>query len=207
MEFLTVSWKAIKQFATERLLSIQYVEDGNNYHLIVFDKYFSLKTTLSKLVNIEEVTDFESNYKVTGNSKLEQPLTIGSIPPSAAKTIGNKKLFKRVKGLQMVTVPGLNNLIWTVDMNWAKLIGIEFINAQAGDKCSLVILDRIVNPIYGIPNQQLNQFGFDVNIAKDLYIHRSEFDADLYLDLQIKLIYTSTNNNTVGVNFIMNEVV
>lgn len=64
---IRVSWQALKQFATDRSLSIQYVDADGNYNLAAFDGAFGLDCVLNKAQNLEEVADFEANFKTAGN--------------------------------------------------------------------------------------------------------------------------------------------
>ena len=145
---------------------------------------------------------------------VKKPVTnamvIGSIPPMASKTLATgEKLFKRVHGVKKPStevVVGENIILWPCPYNWVKFIAIEFIGSDNGDSASLEILDKAANPLYGIPNLKLNQFGFAVNLPKDFYKHESEFDADLYKDLQVKIIYHSITQKDIKVNLVMNEV-
>jgi len=136
-------------------------------------------------------------------------LTIQSQPapaPFAAKTIGTKKLYKRVNGVQSAVIVGSTDILFTVPYAWCKITGLELIGAETLDHVSLYILDSTTGTYSTIPNYTLNQFGFNVNPAKDYYNHTSEYDADLYQNMQIKVSYTSISAKTVGINFILNEV-
>ena len=126
--------------------------------------------------------------------------------PFAAKTIGTKKLYKRVNGVQSAVIVGSTDILFTVPYAWCKITGLELIGAETLDRVSLYILDSTTGTYSTIPNYTLNQFGFNVNSAKDYYNHTSEYDADLYLNMQIKVSYTSISAKTIGVNFILNEV-
>lgn len=45
-----------------------------------------------------------------------------------------------------------------------------------------------------------------MNPAKDYYNHSSEYDADLYQGMQVRVAYVSISAKTIGINFILNEV-
>lgn len=135
-----------------------------------------------------------------------QSVEVASIPVFAAKTIGDKKLYKRVVGIRAPLIPGANDVLWTCTFPWVKFAAIEVIGAELGDYVSLFVLDTITGTYSTIPSQVLNQFGFTANLAKDFYEHKSEFDADLYQGLQIKIVYQSLSAKSVGINLIMNEL-
>lgn len=118
-----------------------------------------------------------------------------------------KVLFKRVVGIQHSLSSGSNVITYSIPYNWVKITGLEIINGENLDTVSVEILDTPTGTVSSIPNYKLNQFAFNVNVSKDYYEHKSEYDADLYLNLQIKITYTSLSAKTIGVNFILNEVV
>lgn len=148
---------------------------------------------------------------VTAHSGLPLPnptpvMNITSIPAFAAKTLGTKSLFKRVVGVQQALTTGDNTILYTETFPWVKFMAIEVIGGEIGDYVSLYILDTTTGTFSGVPNYQLNQFGFSTNIGKDFYEQKSAFDADVYAGLQIKVAYHSVSAKTVGINFVMNEV-
>lgn len=153
----------------------------------------------SQAQNDSDLSDWEVNYKPLSNR------AINGIPAFAAKNIGSKRLFKRVHGIS-ASVSAQSEHIFTIPYNWAKITGVEIIGGEVGDKASFLVLDTPTGSYSGQPNYPLNQFGFNVNIAPDYYEHKSEFDADLYLLMQIKIIYDSVSVKTIGINFILNEV-
>lgn len=117
--------------------------------------------------------------------------------PYSAKQIGERKLYKRVHGQQAACTTGTNVIEFTVPYDHAKITAIEIINGSNLDKCDLEIY-------FG--ENKLNQFGFEVNVGKDFYAHKSSFDADLFKDMKIRVTYTSINDKTVGINYILDEV-
>lgn len=131
-------------------------------------------------------------------------------PPFAAKTFifnGNvKKLYKRVKGSQHTLVQGINTILLEVPYSWAKMNALELIGGELLDKTCLFVLDTTTGEYSGYPNLVLNQFGCDTNIAKDYYRSESQYDADLYLYMQIKIVYTSVSAKTIAINVEYNEV-
>jgi len=138
-----------------------------------------------------------------------QPVSVSSAPapaPFAAKTIGTKKLYKRVNGVQSAVIVGSTDILFTVPYAWCKITGLEIIGGELLDKISLYVLDSVTGAYSGSVNAVLNQFGFTVNTAKDYYNHSSEYDADLYQGMQIKVTYISISAKTIGVNFILNEM-
>jgi hypothetical protein len=146
----------------------------------------------------------------------QMDVKISEMPAITSKRLvsnGNiKNLFKRVHGIrQLLVVAGPeqeqeNIITFSAPYPWSKFLGVEFFASSMGDYCSLEVFDDALGTYTGIPNQKLNQFGFYANIAKDYYMHRSEFDADIYLGMVIKFSYFTKVANTIGINIILNEV-
>lgn len=137
---------------------------------------------------------------------VSTPVVVSSTPAFASKTFGAKNLYKRVVGQQIDLTMGANTIIYVETFPWVKFMALEIVNGEAGDYCSLYILDTATGTYSTIPNYQLNQFGFATNIGPGFYQHRSEFDADVYAGLQIKIVYTSVSAKKIGINYVMNEV-
>lgn len=75
-----VGWDVIKNFVTQRNLSIQFFEIANGYHLVAADGIIAIWCILNEN-RPDEIADFEANFKASGNQKAEQRVTI--IDPSA----------------------------------------------------------------------------------------------------------------------------
>jgi len=118
-----------------------------------------------------------------------------------------KRLFKRVSGIQCTLITGANTIIYTVPYSWVKITGLEVISGQGLDVFSVEVLDSVAGTYSGTPSLKLNQFAFSLNVSGGFYAHSSEYDADLYQGMQIKITYSSLSDKTVGFNFILNEVV
>lgn len=136
---------------------------------------------------------------------------ISAIPAFAAKTVViagvTKNLFKRFTGIAQALSAGANTFIWAQSaFPWVKFLGLEVLNGEIGDTCDLYVLDTPTGTYSGVPNYPLNRFAFTANIAKDFYKHTSEYDADMFQNLQIKFVYNSVSAKTIYINFDMNEV-
>lgn len=131
---------------------------------------------------------------------------VNTSSPFGAKEIDGKKLFKRVNGMRKACIVGWNDFYFTIPYPVCKITGAEFVGAEIGDYADFWILDTASGALTTIPNYPLNQFGIEVNIGKDLYEHKSEYDADLFQGLQIWARFYSISAKTVGVNFILNEL-
>jgi len=158
----------------------------------------------SDISGISQQIDFLKNGFV--EPRNSDGTAIHSTNAFSSKTVGTKKLYKRVMGSQHSLNVGSNNIIIPITYNWAKITGIEIINSEIGDSVSFMVLDTPAGSYSGVPDLQLNQFGFSVALPKDYYHSSSEYDADLYLAMQIKIVLSSISSKTVGINLILNEV-
>lgn len=160
------------------------------------------KTTLDAVVAAHVNTPLALNAPVIG---------INSTPAFAAKTVTingvTKNLYKRFTGISQVLAIGPNTFTWSQStFPWVKFKGLEVIGGEIGDTCDLYVLDTPTGTYSGVPNYPLNRFAYAANIAPEFYKHESEYDADMYQNLQIKIIYTSVTAKTIYINFDMNEV-
>lgn len=68
---MQVEWVILKNFATTKQLSIQFLDLGDAYELRAFDGVFELSCNLPKDGGAS-VIDFETNFKPKGNYRLDQ---------------------------------------------------------------------------------------------------------------------------------------
>lgn len=137
-----------------------------------------------------------------------QKVTIQSQPSFGSKTLPTgERLIKRVEGVQVDLVEGTNTINYSIPWNWVKITGVEIVGCESLDVADLFVMDNAIGTFSGTPNAMLNQFAFTINLSKDFYEHRSEFDADLYKTMVLKCTYVSKTAKTIGVNFILNEVI
>jgi hypothetical protein len=179
--------------------------DGPEAHVCIIYRgdvpYTVIDAGYSQAQNDADKLDFETNFKSIGNKAIDLQQF-----PFAAKSFGSKKIYKRVVGIKSAVQTGTNDITYTVQFPWVKITGIELVGGELGDTASFYILDSATGMISTIPNHPLNQFAFDANVSKDFYEHKSEFDADLYGGLQIKVGYYSISSKNIGINFILNEL-
>lgn len=131
-----------------------------------------------------------------------------------------KKLFRRAHGIKAtLNASGDTQIELTVPYNWAKITTIEIVDLPEVMQADLTVhadvngdfktsVDGTVIST-GVSKYKLNQFGFDVNIAKNYYKDHSEYDADLFLGMIIRITIKNLTNltPTIGVNFTLHEVV
>jgi len=72
----------------------------------------------------------------------------------------------------------------------------------------LKVKDTAAGTYSTVPNMVLDAFGITVNIAKDYWKGRSEYDADIYVGMVLEFTVNNTSNITkvVGVNMVFHEV-
>lgn len=199
---MEVTWSEFKNFVTQRGISIQFVEMRGSYFMKAFDGAFSLECNLPVGVGDSDTADFESNFKANGNKSQMQQISAFS-----AKTLANgKRLYKRVHGFQTTLNAGVNDILFTIPYAWVKIIGLELMGGELLDTVDFFVLDSSSGTYSGVPNYTLNQFGFSVNVSAGNYASVCNYDADLYFGMQIKIVYTSVSNKTVGINLNLNEV-
>ena len=204
---IAVSWPDMKSFIDQRKVICQWISLSGKYHIYASDSGFGVFCIVMQDGSAAaDILDFETNYKPAGNKSPAQSLIVGSSPPFASKTLGLKSLFKRVTGQKFALVAGPNTLIYLATFPQVKFTGIEIVNGEIGDTVSLYVLDSATGTYSTVPNATLNQFGYNVNVASIFSAHKSEFDADIYGGMQIKVVYTSVSAKTVGINYIMNEL-
>lgn len=204
---IEVTWTFFKNFLTSTAGKFVYIEEPlANYSAYVAYQGLTIKC----FIGPSEKAEFEASYKALGNTSLVQTATIQSIPSFTAKTVTinnvNKKLYARNTGFQQALTQGSNVIEYSLTYPWCKILGVEIVGAETLDYCDFEVYDNAQGTYSGVPNQKLNQFAYSVNIPKDYYIRLSQFDADIYQGMVIKVTYNSVSAKTIGINLIMNEV-
>jgi len=150
--------------------------------------------------------DLEINSALVNNFE-DKDIIVTSQPPFSSKTLPDgKKLYARTQGKEFTLVAGANTLDFSIPYPTCKITGVEIINGELGDKVDLFILDDPSGTYSTIPNDILNQFGFDTNIAKDFYKKESHYDADLYINMNISITYYSQSAKNIYINYLLHEV-
>jgi hypothetical protein len=121
-----------------------------------------------------------------------------------------KKLYRRSRGIQKILNANSDTVIeFEIPYAWCKITTMEIVGLPEMMKADLFIMDSSAGTYTGVPNYQLNQFGFNVNASKDYYKDHSEYDADLYMYMVVKVVIKNHTSNTptIGINFTLHEVV
>lgn len=133
-------------------------------------------------------------------------VSIREIPPFAAKTKDGEKLFSRSHGVKYTVAVGSNTPNFVVPYVSCLFNEIEIIGGEKGDYVDLFILDTATGTVTTIPNYPLNEFGFEVFVAEGFYKRGSNYDAALFLGLQINMVYYSISAKDIYVNYILHEL-
>lgn len=197
---IKISWSELKTLADQGKVSITFIEKTSEYVLYIKINGILFSSVLFKDGGAD-VSAFEASYKALGNKGNGD-----MISPFAQKTFNGKGLFKRIHGLQMTSVIGMNTFEFVVPYNQCKITGVEIIGASSCDIADLEVYDTATGTFSGVPNYMLNQFGFTVNVSKDFYEQKSEFDSDLYLGMKIEVHLVAQAAGLIGINLILNEV-
>jgi hypothetical protein len=123
-----------------------------------------------------------------------------------------KKLFRRAHGIEQQIVANGNTVIeFTIPYNWVKITTMEVVGLPERMKADLTIHDSVTGAYSqtGISKFQLNQFGYNVNITEGYYRDHSEYDADLYIGMIVRVTIKNHTSltPTIGVNLTLHEVV
>lgn len=211
---IKTTWSQLKAFTQARNLSVQWFINNGIYFLASIDGAVELNTQIvMQTPPGPDQTDFETNFKAKGNMSPLQNSTVQSQPPYGAKTIVvngvTHKLFARFTGIKATVNNGENTITYVATYPWAKMIGIEVINCTALDTADLLVYDTPQGTYSGTPNALLNQFSFAMNLPQGFYERMAQFDADVYAGMVIEINYVSvaTEPNTVGINFLLNQVI
>jgi len=127
-------------------------------------------------------------------------------PPFSSKVIGTKKLYIRATGKAHPVTVGSNNLDFLVPYNVMKFNGIQIVNCELGETVNLKVLDSATGAYSTFPNYMLNQFGFTINLPNGVFIKESQYDADVYKDMVIRIEYTAVTARDVRINYSIHEL-
>jgi hypothetical protein len=204
-----IPWALFKTFVDDRSLSVQWIDNDSTYFMWAYDGPMAFRCAIYQDGSADQLA-FEASYKAAGNKRV-----IANVSAVSTASIGSrvvlinnvyKTLYQRVCGIQSAVAVGTNTISYTIPFAWVRFFGVELFNGEALDYTDFKIFDTAGGAYSGVPNAQLNQFGYSANVAKDYYCRTANFDADLYIGMIIKLTYNSVSAKTIGLNFLLNEV-
>ena len=129
--------------------------------------------------------------------------------PFATKEIDGKSLFKREHGVVVNCTEGTNEFAFTVPYAHCKMNEASIVWQPAGCIANFEVFDDASGTYSTVPNYKLNQFGYNVGIAKDSHLSTCKYDADVYFGMVIKCTITCPTGmaaQDICVNFILNEL-
>jgi hypothetical protein len=122
--------------------------------------------------------------------------------PFASKEIPEGKLFTRVHGVAPVDIESNQTHVF------------EFVVPYLSCKmtCAEIVSDVTHQTSFEVHHPhvgKLNQFGFDVNMGLNIYKRQSDYDADVFQGLILKIPVKNISGQTkkFGVNIILHEVI
>lgn len=169
---------------------------SDRYQLFAFDGPIIYKHFLDQ----NDVADFETNYLPTSNQRVS---CIGTQQPFQSKKLPDgSKLYRRKHRASKNCATGENTIDIVVSYAHCKIDCMEFIGCHKGDRVDLKVYAADGTTL-------LNQFGFDAAMRDEHYLDKSDYDADLYEDLIVRVIYKNNSGSSfdLDINYTLHEVV
>jgi len=209
------SWTAWKAAKVKKNFILQYQEEDNQYSIWAYDgpeahiciiwkgdlHQSVIDAGYSQAQNDSDKSDFETNYKSTGNSSI-----ITTSNTFTAKVSGIYKLETRNTGKSFSVTTGMTVCNFVIPYTKCKIDGLEVVGGEVGDTCDLFILDTASGTLSTIPYYKVNQFGYTVNIPAGFYSREAKYEAELFVGLTISVEYTSISNKTIRFNYHLHEM-
>lgn len=130
--------------------------------------------------------------------------------PFCSKTLPDgKRLFRRKYGYTFtLNASGDTTLDITVPIAACKINEADFLWFPEGVTACLSVVDTSTGTYSTVPNYVFNQYGTDVAIAKDYFLDKSPYDADVYINMILRFVFTNSTatTKTVAVNVVFHEV-
>lgn len=195
-----VSYSDFKNFIINNKIKyyVKYVEFSGIIFITV--NFSSLNLVTEIINNGNDYEDFLINIKPYANYQSS------GLPSFSDKITGDHRLFNRTTGVIYNLNQGYNALSFEIEYEDIKFNEIEIIGGELGDSVNLKILDSQDGLISGTPYYPLNQFGFNVYVAKEFYKRKNNYDANLIQTMIILIEYNSVSAKNVFINYILHEL-
>ena len=166
----------------------------------------------------DETNDIEDTAKALAFLREEPArdangaiVTSEPAPFGAKKLRDGRSLFRRIHGLKLdLDTSGTDQKVtFLVPYVSAKITSTEIIGAKLGDRIDFKVLDTAAGTVTTVPNYPLNQFGYNVYPSEERYEQKSEYDADLFVGLQLEITVKPVDSvaRSVYFNLVLHEVV
>lgn len=189
----------------KKKIKFQELEFSDRYELYAAEPPVFVWQFVIYKTDTQNISDYENNYKHLANQDLlivdkgGNYLTL--LSPFTSKSTQDGDLFRRVHGANKVLTIGQNNIDLIIPYAKAKINSIELLWFPEGYNCDFLI--------YSDQDVLLNQLAFGAGIAKDYHNDVSPYDADLTLNMKLRLSLDATGLDLkkVCVNFILHEII
>ena len=163
---MITEWRYLKQILVQKQIYPQYVEDNDSYFIKAYDgNIYIAECIINKNLNLEDVEDFESNFKTDSNFKLSGPTDSDGSP------IG------RVK----VTMSGWHFHMHSFEFETSKLDSIYNVHADNSnhDFCAMKFYKMDNGNEVEITGDDLNQTFIDSNCVKTIIDWEPNHDYEI----------------------------
>ncbi len=211
---MNVSWSTFKTVATDRGLSVQWLDLGDSYELKLIDGMFILDCNIPKS-DTANTADFETGLKLTGNKKLApKDSVLGREIVNTSAFAINTDFEVKATGYRGTAAAGVStNLDFAVGSEDRYVNGINLIihNAADADTIGFKVVD--VNNVLGYgAGLVLKTFGTNWNIDHTKADQGREvfnFVARLPAGVYVRVVYNSTGETavTVKLNLLLHKKV
>jgi len=188
------------------VIALEGISGNANATQISFKSELSVdeKTMLDSIVNDHDASKPSPRDPLL--VKIPENLPSTNTPYASKRLQNGLKLFRRLHGQEYSVEVGANTLEFACPYPHAKITGLEIINCASLEKANFTVHDSENGTYTSYPKFELNQFGFDVYLRSGSHEHVCKYDADLYLGMIVRLVYTSLTAKDIAVNFYLDEV-
>jgi len=150
-----------------------------------------VKYTQDEIINIRE------NGSLTDNKINSKP------SPFNDPKYENKSIYTRLTGFELTsTIDSEVIADHLITQKTVLFTGLSIVNCVAMDKVTLQ-----VGVLSGETFKVYNEFGTNVSLPLAFYEFKSNYAAKLQLGLTIRVKYTGTSTNKIGINLMLHEAI
>lgn len=181
---------------------VQWFLESERYTILFIDGNLILECCFDQ--DSTEGIDFEANYKSATNKAFDNRDAEGNIITKNKAFADKTGTFYRGKGVKdTVLANSTKDLTLIITYPKAKINGLELHYGSKYDEAEFLVFDDANGTYSGVPNAQLNQFGYSWNVKAEYHQKILPYDADLYYGMKIVVRYTNNQgtDEIIGVNF------